>query len=121
MKSFQTIRTPNLIDRYENRAPNSRPRPRRLPLPPSLCKGWALELARRWNGGTYSLFILHGNIFDLFPVQDNSHAQLRAAQDVPGAPPLPGARLPAVLRHQRRPDVRLRRHAEALLRVAGSL
>ena len=40
----------------------------RLPL-----KGWALELARRWNGGTYSLFVLHGNIFDLFPVQDNSH------------------------------------------------
>src|ERR1051326_987737 len=40
----------------------------RLPL-----KNWALELARRWNGGTYSLFVLHGNIFDLFPVQDNSH------------------------------------------------
>src|ERR1035441_973639 len=40
--------------------------PSRLPL-----KGWALELARRWNGGTYSLFILHGNIFDLFPVQDD--------------------------------------------------
>lgn len=39
----------------------------RLPL-----KGWALELARRWNGGTYSLFLLHGNIFDLFPVQDGS-------------------------------------------------
>ncbi|HTL15925.1 MAG TPA: hypothetical protein VL793_01745, partial [Patescibacteria group bacterium] len=39
----------------------------RLPL-----RGWALELARRWNGGTYSLFVLHGNIFDLFPVQDNS-------------------------------------------------
>jgi SpoVK/Ycf46/Vps4 family AAA+-type ATPase len=39
----------------------------RLPL-----RGWALEFARRWNGGTYSLFILHGNIFDLFPVQDNS-------------------------------------------------
>jgi AAA+ superfamily predicted ATPase len=35
--------------------------------------GWALELARRWNGGTYSLFVLHGNIFDLFPIQDNSH------------------------------------------------
>lgn len=33
-------------------------------------RGWALELARRWNGGTYSLFVLHGNIFDLFPVQD---------------------------------------------------
>ena len=37
----------------------------RLPL-----RNWALELARRWNGGTYSLFVLHGNIFDLFPVQD---------------------------------------------------
>lgn len=40
--------------------------PARLPL-----RGWALELARRWNGGTYSLFVLHGNIFDLFPIQDN--------------------------------------------------
>src|SRR5947209_10522854 len=39
----------------------------RLPL-----RGWALELARRWNGSTYSLFVLHGNIFDLFPVQDNA-------------------------------------------------
>src|SRR4051794_14397744 len=38
----------------------------RLPL-----RNWALELARRWNGGTYSLFVLHGNIFDLFPVQDD--------------------------------------------------
>jgi len=41
--------------------------PGRLPL-----RGWALELARRWNGGTYSLFVLHGNIFDLFPVQEGS-------------------------------------------------
>jgi SpoVK/Ycf46/Vps4 family AAA+-type ATPase len=39
----------------------------RLPL-----RGWALELARRWNGGTYSLFVLHGNIFDLFPLQEGS-------------------------------------------------
>jgi AAA+ superfamily predicted ATPase len=38
----------------------------RLPL-----RSWALEFARRWNGGTYSLFVLSGNIFDLFPVQDN--------------------------------------------------
>src|SRR6185436_4668703 len=37
----------------------------RLPL-----RGWALELARRWNSGTYSLFVLHGNIFDVFPVQN---------------------------------------------------
>jgi AAA+ superfamily predicted ATPase len=37
----------------------------RLPL-----RGWALELARRWNSGTYSVFVLHGNIFDVFPVQE---------------------------------------------------
>ena len=42
----------------------------RLPL-----TGWGLELARRWNGGTYSLFILHGNIFDLFPFQENGSVQ----------------------------------------------
>jgi AAA+ superfamily predicted ATPase len=46
------------------------PAPGRLPL-----TGWALEMARRWNGGTYSLFILHGNIFDLFPVQENGTTQ----------------------------------------------
>jgi SpoVK/Ycf46/Vps4 family AAA+-type ATPase len=34
-------------------------------------RAWALDLARRWNGGTYSLFVLHGNIYDLFPIQDN--------------------------------------------------
>ncbi len=39
--------------------------PTRLPL-----RGWALELARRWNSASYSLFILHGNIFDAFPVAD---------------------------------------------------
>lgn len=39
----------------------------RLPL-----RGWALEMARRWNGGTYSLFVLHGNIFDVFPVQNGA-------------------------------------------------
>jgi AAA+ superfamily predicted ATPase len=49
-------------------APALAPASPRLPL-----KGWALELARRWNGGTYSLLVLHGNIFDLFPVQDNSN------------------------------------------------
>jgi AAA+ superfamily predicted ATPase len=38
--------------------------PGRLPL-----RGWGIELARRWNSGTYSLFVLHGNIFDVFPVQ----------------------------------------------------
>jgi hypothetical protein len=38
--------------------------PARLPL-----RGWSVEFARRWNSGTYSLFVLHGNIFDVFPVQ----------------------------------------------------
>ncbi len=36
----------------------------RLPL-----RGWGIELARRWNSATYSVFVLHGNIFDVFPVQ----------------------------------------------------
>src|SRR6266436_2323269 len=35
----------------------------RLPL-----RGWALELARRWNSAAYTVFVLHGNIFDVFPV-----------------------------------------------------
>jgi AAA+ superfamily predicted ATPase len=38
----------------------------RLPL-----QGWALELARRWNSDAYSLFVLQGNIFDVFPVQES--------------------------------------------------
>jgi AAA+ superfamily predicted ATPase len=43
------------------------PQTSRLPL-----RGWALELARRWNAGTYSMFILHGNVFDLFAVDDGA-------------------------------------------------
>lgn len=42
---------------------------------------WALELARRWNAGVQSLFVLHGNIFDLFPVPDGngfSYAPLKS-------------------------------------------
>lgn len=45
-------------------AESTAPAPPRLPL-----RGWAAEFARRWNAGTYSLFVLHGNIFDVFPVQ----------------------------------------------------
>src|SRR6059058_4743692 len=44
--------------------------PSRLPL-----RGWALELARRWNGGSYSLFVLHGNIFDLFPFPESDRLE----------------------------------------------
>jgi AAA+ superfamily predicted ATPase len=40
----------------------------RLPL-----HGWSIEMARRWNSGTYSLFVLHGNIFDVFPVQNGKN------------------------------------------------
>jgi SpoVK/Ycf46/Vps4 family AAA+-type ATPase len=41
--------------------------PQRLPL-----RAWAAEFARRWNAGTYSLFVLHGNIFDVFPVPEGA-------------------------------------------------
>lgn len=37
-------------------------------------RGWALELARRWNAGASSLFVVHGNIFDLFPVPTGEKA-----------------------------------------------
>src|SRR5688500_10308753 len=49
--------------------------PTRLPL-----RGWAVDLARRWNGNTYSVFVIHGNIFDVFPVQSGTkidHAPLK--------------------------------------------
>ena len=34
-------------------------------------RGWALEFARRWNAHTHSLFLLHGNIHDVFPTRDH--------------------------------------------------
>lgn len=37
--------------------------PARAPLP-----AWAAELARLWNSAAHSLFLLHGNIHDIFPV-----------------------------------------------------
>lgn len=45
----------------------------RAPLP-----GWATELARAWNSGAHSLFILHGNIHDLFAVSRTDHVTLGA-------------------------------------------
>ncbi len=44
--------------------------PARAPLPT-----WATDLARLWNGGAHSLFLLHGNIFDLFPVRFGEKAE----------------------------------------------
>src|SRR2546423_14043089 len=75
--SSSDLHPPSPSPALEERAGDRRPSPSaptasaaaqaqaRLPL-----RGWALELARRWNGGTYSVFILHGNIFDVFPVQE---------------------------------------------------
>jgi AAA+ superfamily predicted ATPase len=42
------------------------------PLP---LRGWALELARRWNSAAYTLFVLHGNIFDVYPVQEGAEVR----------------------------------------------
>ena len=42
----------------------------RLPL-----RGWALELARRWNSASYTVFVVHGNIFDAFPVQNGEQVE----------------------------------------------
>src|SRR6478736_6769771 len=33
-------------------------------------RGWALEFARRWNAHTHSVFLLHGNIHDVFPTRE---------------------------------------------------
>ncbi|MDQ3624794.1 MAG: AAA family ATPase, partial [Verrucomicrobiota bacterium] len=41
--------------------------PARPPL-----RAWALEFARRWNAGVSSLFVLYGNIFDIFPVPSDA-------------------------------------------------
>ncbi len=35
------------------------------PLP---LRSWALEFARRWNAGTHTVFLMHGNIHDIFAV-----------------------------------------------------
>src|SRR5438445_1514915 len=42
----------------------------RLPL-----RGWALELARRWNSASYTVFVVHGNIFDAFPAQNGEQVE----------------------------------------------
>ncbi|MEO7319265.1 MAG: AAA family ATPase [Chthoniobacteraceae bacterium] len=33
---------------------------------------WALEFARRWNAGVSSVFVLYGNIHDVFPVPEGA-------------------------------------------------
>ena len=40
-------------------------------LRPAL-RGWALDFARRWNAGVSSVFVLHGNIHDVFAVPDGA-------------------------------------------------
>ena len=39
---------------------------------PAPLPAWAAEFARVWNSGAHSLFILHGNIHDLFPLAPSS-------------------------------------------------
>jgi len=39
-------------------------KPDPLPLQP-----WAKEFARRWNSEAYSVFLISGNIFDIYAVQ----------------------------------------------------
>jgi SpoVK/Ycf46/Vps4 family AAA+-type ATPase len=43
------------------------------PSRPAL-RGWALDFARRWNAGVSSVFVLHGNIHDVFPVPEGAKA-----------------------------------------------
>jgi SpoVK/Ycf46/Vps4 family AAA+-type ATPase len=69
-------KTPMEKSKVEARESKTIEETNRLPL-----RAWALELARRWNAGTYSMFILHGNVFDLFPVQngkETSYVPLKA-------------------------------------------
>ncbi|MGB8168231.1 MAG: ATP-binding protein [Chthoniobacteraceae bacterium] len=37
-------------------------------------RGWALDFARRWNAGVSSVFVLHGNIHDVFAVPEGTKA-----------------------------------------------
>ena len=39
------------------------------PLP---LQTWARDLAKRWNSEAYSVFLLSGNIFDIFAIQDDA-------------------------------------------------
>ncbi len=37
-------------------------------MTPQPLRSWALEFARRWNAGTHTVFLVHGNIHDIFAV-----------------------------------------------------
>ena len=37
-------------------------------MTPQPLRSWALEFARRWNAGTHTIFLLHGNIHDISAV-----------------------------------------------------
>jgi len=39
-------------------------------LKPLPLQSWARDLAKRWNSEAYSVFLLSGNIFDIFAIQD---------------------------------------------------
>jgi len=39
---------------------------------------WGQELAKKWNAETNTVFVLHGNIFDIYPVPPDSYSSLKA-------------------------------------------
>jgi AAA+ superfamily predicted ATPase len=53
----------------------SKPSAKPVTITPLPLRGWALDLARRWNSGAYSMFVLHGNIFDVFPTGDSQQVE----------------------------------------------
>lgn len=36
---------------------------------------WVNEIVQKWNSQTYSVFIVHGNIYDVFPINNSDKAQ----------------------------------------------
>lgn len=45
------------------------------PLPRPVLPAWAADFARLWNSGAHSLFLLQGNIFDLFSISSAQRAE----------------------------------------------
>lgn len=48
-----------------------------------LLPAWAVDFSRLWNSGAHSLFLLHGNIFDLFPLRSATSSENPDYGDLP--------------------------------------
>ncbi len=55
-----------------------------VPLSP-----WASRFAKRWNSGMYSVFLLHGNIFDVLPLVKDDKVEYRPLPEYINARLLP--------------------------------